>query len=79
MSVIDRIKSISKKLGVTVTGETIVELLASLEDGLDKKVTSSAKTESVVSTVRNSYKKQESKKSEKTDIVSRKKKNEDDE
>lgn len=40
MPIIDRIKSIAKKLGVQVSGETISELLLSLEKGIDKKAKS---------------------------------------
>ena len=37
MSIIDRINSIAKKLGVTISGETIIELLASLENAIDRR------------------------------------------
>lgn len=83
MSVIDRIKSIAKKLDVKVSGETIVELLDSLETGLDAKTTAKPAptvapreipkdTASVVSTVREAYTPKKNKKNRRTE-------NEDDE
>lgn len=36
MTIIERIHSIAKKLGVEVKGETILELMVSLEEGVDK-------------------------------------------
>ena len=83
MSVIDRIKSIAKKLNVKVSGETIVELLDSLESGLDAKVTIKPtpvaatreipkETTSVVNTVREAYTPKKNKKNRRTE-------NEDDE
>lgn len=37
MSIVEQIHSIAKKLGVTVTGETISELMVSLDKEIDKK------------------------------------------
>jgi hypothetical protein len=39
MTIIERIHSIAKKLGVEVNGETILELMVSLEEGVDKLTT----------------------------------------
>jgi hypothetical protein len=39
MTIIERIHSIAKKLGVEVNGETILELMVSLEEGVDKLAT----------------------------------------
>lgn len=35
MTIIERIHSIAKKLGVEIKGETILELMVSLEEGVD--------------------------------------------
>lgn len=51
MSVIDRIKSIAKKLNITVTGETIVDLLDSLETGIDARIDTSKETKKEEKTV----------------------------
>ena len=59
MSVIDRIKSIAKKLNIKVEGETIVELLDSLETGIDgridKKPVTASEPKTVMSAVREAY------------------------
>lgn len=44
MTIIERIHSIAKKLGVEVKGETILELMVSLEEGVDKLATLKQKT-----------------------------------
>lgn len=44
MTIIERIHSIAKKLGVEVKGETILELMVSLEEGVDKLATLRQKT-----------------------------------
>ena len=44
MTIIERIYSIAKKLGIEVTGETILELMVSLEEGVDKLSAAKQKT-----------------------------------
>ena len=44
MTIIERIHSIAKKLGIEVKGETILELMVSLEEGVDKLATLKQKT-----------------------------------
>jgi hypothetical protein len=51
MSVIDRIKSIANKLNIAVTGETIVDLLDSLEIGVDARIDKSKWTKKEEKTV----------------------------
>jgi hypothetical protein len=45
MTIIERIHSIAKKLGIEVTGETILELMVSLEEGVDKLSTEKQKVQ----------------------------------
>lgn len=49
MTIMDELKSIAKRVGITATGNTIMEIVESFKKGLDEKekMTSGYKTQSV--------------------------------